>query len=206
MGIGKLLRNGNIRNAYDRIMIMSLKIEAFEPYISFEYLKYTSSVIEEVMPVARMHKEIFIRPELLDPVGYQIKISSINLFEDTPEMSVTFEILNKQKERINGMFCGLYNELDPRGKPRIEVYGEFANNTHRAVSISERPIRNMTGIIGPYEDAFCKVLATAYNREVKRKVFTNHGRESRLVQNYINRGYDLYGTTGALLLTKIFLP
>lgn len=72
----------------------------------------------------------------------------------------------------------------------VRVTGSFFNRSHEADDLRQPPIRNISGVIAPYEDALCILAAKRTGKPALREVATALPPNSRYVTNYLRRGYE----------------
>ena len=104
----------------------------------------------------------------------------------------TFRLLNQDRSLINGKRCQLelkFSTPKKSGDDRIRIIGEIHNDTSRSNRLQQQPVRNFSGLVAPYEDAYAQAVANTSGLIVVRFVSTNLGVHSTLVQNYLARNY-----------------
>lgn len=178
-----------------------------EPAISENYLCSSSGfdfMLRRI--VDSPNSSLKVKPNSLDPTPYFLRIASRIQDNVTGDISVIMEIINDQGKLINGRRCGAVFGYNPRDRRLISVTGEFHNDSHRPSVLMDTPIRNVSGVIAPLEDALCQAIANKMKVTARRQVYTNQVTGSRFVRNYEARGYMKANLGPTTTLTKFFEP
>ena len=110
-------------------------------------------------------------------------------------------MINGQRTRAN---LYIKTKEDP-----IIIEASYSNHSHKSDKMFEPPIRNISGIMAPYEDALCQYIANLTSSEVHRiPDISIDAKETRFAKNYLNRGYRKVESSSAdsLILCKKFEP
>lgn len=157
------------------------KDEVFEPEITGEYLNGSKKYLEQMRNVVANSTNPYLPTEIdspiLDDSGYKILIQRIN----QPGSNQYTLYIDGPQSNQSGVDLIINPELIVRG---------YVGNKSSGHNVA-KPLRNVSGILAPIEDAFCQAIADASidKRTAIREVSTYHTPDSRFVQNYIRRGY-----------------
>lgn len=178
---------------------MKESLEPIEPAISDDYLNSASQVIKE-LPALENGQTATLKPTALENTPYFLHIS---VEENTPSkkintnLSVRMRIVNQSGGGINGEKSGIdLFSSQPEDGDYIEIINAIFNRSHLPdvdeadKVLKEAPIRNVSGIIAPYEDAICLVLAKKTGKNVKMRMNTSLPPHSRTVTQYQKKGYQ----------------
>jgi len=183
------------------------QLEPFDPVISNNYLK--SGV--EVLPVIEDHiddKGIRVKPSALENTPYFLDIHEQD-GNTEGSRKIHIRIVNEHGEPINRPSGYDFIYYPGTTEAEIMVTGIAFNNTHRREVIKQKPVRNLSGIMAPYEDAICQNIANKSGKSVRRRVKTSEPVDSKFVQNYLRRGYGRTPDRGddrGGTLVRLFFP
>jgi len=105
------------------------------------------------------------------------------------EIEIELAVIPDGKDSYNGVRPGIIIGYNKRSRL---VTGAINNRTNQIIHedrIELPPLRNISGILAPYEDAFCQAIANKTKKLVRRTVSTEKGPNSKLVTNYLKRDY-----------------
>lgn len=184
-------------------------ISPVEPHVNDIYINNPDSFFSKVsqLLVSKNKKWIVIDTPALDATRYKL----FAWFEKSDAKVVyQFRVRNPDKTMINGADVGYTLGFNPKTGV---VSGAIFNKSHQPDNmekITQNPIRNLSGVMAPIEDALCQVLSNVHQITVIRDFSTNQPRLSRYVTNYLRRGYvdrNIDGPTqGHTNLIKVFNP
>ena len=170
-------------------------VQAIEPSVSTSYLNSYPDFVPVILPIVKNLPGAIMATEVnsqtLAFTPYKVACHGKRLYVGS-EVVTEFhiDVVNRDGTEItsghNGVALDYYEE-------RGTVQGHIDNDTHRhtPLKVGSQPIRNLSGVVGPIEDAFCQVVANESKRTITRLVKTYQKKDSRLVQNYMKRGYRI---------------
>jgi hypothetical protein len=169
------------------------ELSAIEPLVSEQYLNSGPDVLPLIENIFDQDGSITVKPKALENSDYYLTLkiepngnSPMVVIELSDAKGDPIIFTTKSDiDRTPGATLG-FGE-DPKGQ--LRVAGSVGNFSDKGVNSPNPAIRNITGVIAPYEDAFCLALAKKSGKSVIRQVGTSHRMDSRMVQNYLKRGY-----------------
>ena len=185
-------------------------LHPIEPNVTPRYLLSAESVLNQIRGIHKSGYQKTIKPTALENTDYFL---SFYTYTDSGLSFILVRVVNKDGSDINNIKTGCdlnYNPYDQRGPTVCGSYFNYSDKIDKVPQgIVQDPIRNISGVIAPYEDAICMSFAKLkQNREtgVTRKVDTSRSNiEKRFVKNYTDRGFRFEDNTTPLTLTKNFV-
>lgn len=175
---------------------MNEHIQAIEPIISDEYLNsglQLVHIIEQISADPDNH-ELIVKPNALDNSPYYLRLIYKHLPNFADAAYFEMRIVDKDNRMVNDTDAGISIFYSVEEGQEVSVTASTFNYSHSAENIAQEPIRNVSAIVAPYEDAICIWLAKRYpDKVVRRSVDTLQPLSSRIVQNYMRRGFERIG-------------
>lgn len=186
---------------------MKERLEAIEPVMADEYLRSARAVLSQLEGLLA-GRTVWIKPAPLENTSYYLTLCERDGFDEGQRM-VLIRLVDGEGNNINGHPSGGTFFYRPESvEIPVKVSGVIVNNTHRVKAlVTKPPLRNLSGIMAPVEDAMCMYLAEALGKSVERTLHTSEPGNSRFVSNYRDRGYGAssnIGVSEGLTLKKLF--
>lgn len=158
-----------------------------------EYLKGGPDYVQEMTVLINSLGEDWsqteLSPRILGDISCHLVVRGRNYTDGKIEIELA--VIPDRKDRYNGVNPGIIIAYNKRFRL---VTGAISNRTNQVIGGKDKielpPLRNVSGILAPYEDAFCQAIANKTKKPVRRTVSTEKGPDSRLVTNYLKRGYS----------------
>lgn len=177
-----------------------------EPNVTEEYLRDYQSFIAPLVNIVQTLPDRNTPVEIATPA---LETTPYKLIAYTKsgygEIHLHLRVVNQDNSNINGGQAGMNLFYNAGNKT---VTGNAFNHTRpENRPIRQSPIRNVSGILAPLEDAFCQALADTRKETVTRDFITERPIFSRFVQNYLSRGYKrVESRKGTVRLKRVFTP
>ncbi|MCL4384165.1 hypothetical protein M1116_01830 [Patescibacteria group bacterium] len=174
-----------------------------EPLISSDYLNSGQQKKAEINPEIFQDGKIQdLRPEPLHGSPYHLQIRNKNT---EGYLLTDVVVVDGAGQEVVDSECrlGLVMPAETKGKEAV-IAGVYFN---ASAGVKGKPaIRNLSGIVGPYEDALCQLYADQQGVAAQRRVTTNQAAQSRFVRNFVSRGFAVESWEGVLNITKTYNP
>jgi len=186
------------------------ELPVVEPMVSEEYLSLGADVLAQIDGIFNVHHTITVKPTSLENSPYYL---TLRRDLDASSYVIIVNIVLSDSTGAPIIFTDTEGMEETPGvalvvsdsDTKLRVEGIVQNYSNEALNSSNPAIRNITGVIAPYEDALCLELARNTGKEVIRQVNTPHAVNSQIVQNYLRRGYTLtHDSRENIMLEKIF--
>ena len=176
-----------------------------EPDISLNYLrsyKLMLPFVTAAFGLARAkHEPYYIVPEPLTSYDLQVMIDVVPYFFG--EKRINLRVQKRDGTNVNNRVAGCLLTFVEEGDDAWAVSDHYDNHTHRGSQSKDKPVRNVSGILAPYEDAVCQYVADVTGKKVHREIITGQKADSRFVRNFLNRGFaPVPGSVG--IAEKVF--